>query len=114
MIRTGHAPSSLRDPGLLAGALARPRNRAHYEQIDLIEQASTLIVAVAKAHPFIDGNKRTAMQLGIQFLDINGLEFTGDSELLAVLVEESVEMTSHDDGIVHIDQWLRLFIQSGH
>jgi len=44
------------------------------------------------------------MRLGIQFLDINGLEFIGDSELLAVLVAESAEMTSHDDGIVHIDQ----------
>ncbi len=59
---------------------------------------------MAEAHPFIDGNKRTAMRLGIQFLDINGLEFIGDSELLAVLVEKSAEMTSHDDGIVHIDQ----------
>lgn len=46
-----------------------------------------LIRAIIADHPFVDGNKRTAMLTGITFLEINGLSFvvkTGEIEDFAV------------------------------
>ena len=50
----------IRDPGLLESALARPLNRAGYGEPDVVELAALYAVAIARNHPFIDGNKRTA------------------------------------------------------
>ena len=65
--------AGIRDQGLLEGAVMRPQMAAHYEEADLVEQAALLIEAVARAHAFIDGNKRTALAVGVAFLHINGM-----------------------------------------
>jgi death-on-curing family protein len=46
---------------------------AFYEQADLVTQAAILIAAIALSHPFLDGNKRTAVIAAATFLDLNGL-----------------------------------------
>jgi len=68
----------LRDRGVLEGAVARPQMLAYYEQADLIDQAAILIVGLALAHPFVDGNKRTAGIAGETFLGLNGLHIAAD------------------------------------
>ena len=50
----------LRDEGLVDSALARPANLAAYGEPDLIELAASYCVGLAKNHPFVDGNKRSA------------------------------------------------------
>lgn len=64
----------LRDENLLESALARPRQRWAYEEgIDLAELAAAYGFGIAKNHPFIDGNKRTALvSIGV-FLRMNGV-----------------------------------------
>src|SRR5919108_5125004 len=53
----------LRDRGLLDSALARRRNRYHYESAaDLVDLAAASGFAIARNHPFVDGNKRVAFQ----------------------------------------------------
>ena len=65
--------AGIRDMGLLESALDRPRNRLAYEpKTDLFELAATLCVGVAKNHPFIDGNERTALLATRAFLFLNG------------------------------------------
>ena len=63
----------LRDAGLLESALARPVNQHLYSpDSDIAELAAAYAFGLAKNHPFVDGNKRTAfLALGL-FLAVNG------------------------------------------
>ena len=64
----------LRDAGLLDSALARPLNHAGYGAPDTAELAALYAIAIARNHPFLDGNKRTAFAAMVLFLALNGLE----------------------------------------
>ena len=73
MARYGQ-PSEMRGEGesLLESAMMRPRMAAHFEGADLPKQAALLILGIAQAHPFVDGNKRAAFAAGIVLLQLNG------------------------------------------
>lgn len=65
--------SGLRDPSVVASALARPLNRAAYEyDVSLSDLAATLAFGIARNHGFVDGNKRTALASSAVFLRLNG------------------------------------------
>src|ERR1051325_10187275 len=59
----------LRDMNGLRSAVGRPQN-GYYS--DAIEEAAALFESLAQNHPFLDGNKRTAMTAAAVFLAING------------------------------------------
>lgn len=65
----------IRDEGLLHSALARPQNAAAYGEPDAAELAAAYAYGIARNHPFIDGNKRTAWVVARLFLAKNGLVF---------------------------------------
>ena len=67
--------SGLRDGGLLQGALQRPINKWQYENTDTFGCAAAYAFGIAKAHAFVDGNKRTAFVTSITFLRLNGWHF---------------------------------------
>ena len=67
--------SGLRDEGLLQGALQRPINKWQYENSDTFGCAAAYAFGVAKAHAFVDGNKRTAFVTSVTFLRLNGWHF---------------------------------------
>ena len=67
--------AGLRDAGLLESALARPLNLAAYNEPDIAELAATYAIAIARNHPFIDGNKRAAFMALVLFLALNGMAF---------------------------------------
>ena len=63
----------IRDGGLLDSALANPKNICTYNPNHTIASlASSYGFSIAKNHPFIDGNKRTAFQTMLLFLNLNG------------------------------------------
>jgi death-on-curing protein len=65
--------AGIRDEGLLASALARPRNLEAYGQdVDASALAAAYAFGVARNHPFLDGNKRTAFVVMELFLNLNG------------------------------------------
>jgi death-on-curing protein len=66
--------SGIRDEGLLESALARPLNRTAYGEPDIAELAALYAIAIARNHPFIDGNKRAAFGAMTLFLSLNGLD----------------------------------------
>ena len=68
--------SGVRDENLLASALARPQQLAHYGEPDLADLAAAYAFGIARNHPFIDGNKRTAFVACELFLLLNGAELT--------------------------------------
>ena len=67
----------MRDEGLLEFALMRPQNTVAYADADSAPDAAALAasygVAIARNHPFIDGNKRAAFLAVGLFLYLNGL-----------------------------------------
>jgi len=70
--------SGLRDLNLLETACARPINKAEYGEADVFELAAAYAFGIAKAHAFVDGNKRTAFVISITFLRLNGYTFRPD------------------------------------
>ena len=65
----------VRDRGALEAALAKPQS-GYYR--DVIEQASALLESLSQNHPFVDGNKRTAIAVTAAFLRINGFRLKFD------------------------------------
>ena len=66
--------SGLRDEGLLLSALARPENLVAYGDPDVAALAAAYAFGIARNHPFVDGNKRTALVTAAVFLMENGHE----------------------------------------
>lgn len=66
--------SGVRDRGLLQSALARPRQMFAYGsgELDLPALAACYAFGLARNHPFVDGNKRTAAVVSELFLALNG------------------------------------------
>lgn len=80
--------AGVRDIGLLESALARPKNVEAYEpEADIARLAASCGFGIAKNHPFIDGNKRTALVATRTFLILNGitLEATEEDKYLTFL-----------------------------
>jgi len=79
----------LRDDGLLSSALARPQNLLAYGEPppDLAFLAAAYAYGIARNHPFVDGNKRTALVAVRTFLILNGvnLDATQDDKVLTFL-----------------------------
>jgi len=72
----------IREESLLESALARPSMKLSYEDPppDLCDLAASYAHGLAKNHPFLDGNKRTAFVVFRLFLKWNGLEVTAPRE----------------------------------
>jgi death-on-curing protein len=82
----------LRDTGLLEGALARPQNAFAHGEEDIVILAVRLLAAIAQAHAFEQGNKRTAFGAMWHFHRLNGydLDFE-DSEFWEGSTVELIE-----------------------
>ena len=72
----------VRDEGLLLSALARPQNLYVYseETPDISALAESLAYGIAKNHPFVDGNKRTALVVSRTFILLNGFNIEASQE----------------------------------
>lgn len=68
----------VRDQGLFDSALARARHLALYGQPDIADLAAAYGCGLARNHPFIDGNKRTAFVATELFLVLNGACLVAD------------------------------------
>ncbi|MCF6216985.1 MAG: type II toxin-antitoxin system death-on-curing family toxin [Emcibacter sp.] len=73
---------AIRDSGLLESALSKPKNLYHYRnpEPDLALLAASYAYGIAKNHPFVDGNKRTAFVVCRLFLKLNGTDLTATQE----------------------------------
>ncbi len=72
----------IRDRGLLESALARPEQLLAYgdPSPDRAALAAAYAFGLARNHPFIDGNKRTALVAARTFLVINGTNLVAAQE----------------------------------
>jgi death-on-curing protein len=88
--------AGVRDLGLFESALARPQNQVAYGNPDAADLAAAYGVGLAKNHPFIDGNKRTAFVAVELFLALNGHDLVAD-DADCVLTMLSVAAGSLDE-----------------
>jgi death on curing protein len=88
----------VRDNGLLDSAMARPQNLALYGEPMAAELAASYAFGIARNHPFVDGNKRTAAVVSETFLILNGSALNAtDAELVvAFLALASGELTEEE------------------
>ncbi|WP_374990398.1 type II toxin-antitoxin system death-on-curing family toxin [Sphingosinicella sp. LHD-64] len=74
----------VRDATLLESAMARPQNLAAYGEPDAADLAAAYAFGIARNHPFVDGNKRTAAVVSETFLVLNGYSLGASDAELAV------------------------------
>ena len=92
----------IRDLGALEAAVFRPQT-GYYE--DSIAEAAALFESIVQNHPFLDGNKRTALAAADVHLRMNGLELAGDSMdhhrfIIGLMEDDDLDWRA-------IDSWLR-------
>ena len=97
----------IRDLGLLESALARPRNIWAYAdtQPSLAVLGAAYAFGISSNHPFVDGNKRTALVVSFAFLDVNGVEVVASQEdaFLTILGLAAGEITEDQ-----LAQWFQI------
>lgn len=77
----------IRDAGLFESALARARHLAAYGEADAAALAAAYGYGLARNHPFVDGNKRTAFVAVELFLALNGFDLTaGDGDCVLTML----------------------------
>jgi death on curing protein len=74
-IRRYGGQSGLRDWALLQSALAQPQASfaGQWLHKDLYTMAAAYSYHLCQNHPFVDGNKRTALASALVFLELNGI-----------------------------------------
>jgi len=99
-------PAGVRDRGMLESALGRPRQKFAYGglDIDLPALAAAYAFGLARNHPFVDGNKRTAAVACELFLELNGyLLVAADEDLYPVFAALAAGDLPEDQ----LAEWLR-------
>ena len=103
--RFGGTPG-IRDIGLVESAVARPM--ATFDGVDLYEtvfdKAAALLQSLLKNHPFVDGNKRTALSSAGIYLKINGYDLKNYHE---EEVDFGVQVDTKQLSIENISAWLK-------
>ena len=77
-------PAGIRDEASFESALARPQQLFAYGTPTVFDLAASYAFGLAKNHPFLDGNKRTAFVTAILFLELNGYVFQAEEADAAV------------------------------
>lgn len=90
----------IRDAGALASAMARPRNLSQCgdPKPDAAALAAAYAFGIARNHPFVDGNKRTAAVVAETFLALNSCQLqASDAELVVTIVALAAGDLSEDE-----------------
>ena len=95
----------VRDEDMLESAIARPQNLAAYGAPELFDLAAGHAFGLAKNHPFVDGNKRTAYLSTYVFLGLNGWELDADeAEAAAITIDLAAGEVSEEEFAL----WLKI------
>ena len=96
--------SGVRHTGLLESALARPLNLDAYGRPDAAALAAAYACGIARNHPFIDGNKRTALVIAETFLELNDSELKADNVACVDTMLQVAAGTMDEDSMA---EWIR-------
>ncbi len=106
MVKRFGGSHGVRDMGLVESAVARPQATfgGEYLYQSIFDKGAALLQSLLKNHPFIDGNKRTALTSAGLFLKINGwrLKNTHNEE-----IEFAVKVDNYNLTLEQISKWLK-------
>lgn len=98
--------SGLRDIGLLESAIYTPQasfgGRDLYPSI--FEKGAALLQSLLKNHPFVEGNKRTALSSAAIFLKLNGYSLINRHK---EEVEVAIKVDKQNLDVEEISNWLK-------
>jgi death on curing protein len=96
----------VRDLGLLQSAVTRPRATFQGKDLyrDVFFKAAALMESLSQNHPFIDGNKRTAISSAAIFLELNGHKLEAEQK---EVVTFAVSVATGKRRFEEIVEWLR-------
>ena len=103
--RTGGV-SGVRDVGLMESAVARPQATSGQNDLypDVWSKAAALMHSLIKNHPFLDGNKRTALTATAMFLELNDYTLAASNDaVLAFTMHVAVDRVE----LTEMAEWLK-------
>jgi death on curing protein len=106
VIRLSGGSLGVRDHGVLTGCLDRPKTAFGGSDMypTLHTKAAVYIDTVARNHPLIDGNKRTAFLSGARFLAMNDVALNMDDD---EIVRGMIWIVTEHPSIEQIAEWLK-------
>ncbi|WP_429885482.1 type II toxin-antitoxin system death-on-curing family toxin [Geoalkalibacter halelectricus] len=112
LIETTGGSHGVRDLAALQAAAARPQ--ATFEGNDLYpaihDKAAAVLESLIRSHPFIDGNKRTAITASGLFLRRNGRILSAEQETLYIF---TIRMATGEADFAEAREWLLQHTRDG-
>ena len=98
----------MRDINLLSSAIAMPLASFsnNYLHTNIYEMAAAYTFHMCQHHPFVDGNKRTALASALVFLDMNGISISDPS---GRLYDSMMSLASGKMGRLNLPKYCALF-----
>lgn len=98
-------PNGLRDLGRLESAIATQTQNVFGQELyeTVIRKAAAMIRNTIIDHPFVDGNKRTAMLAGLTFLKLNTINVKFEAREIE---DFAVSVVTNHLAIEEIDSWI--------
>jgi death-on-curing protein len=101
--------AGIRDRGLFESAMARPQNLLACGEPDLAQLAAAYAYGIARNHPFLDGNKRTAAVVAETFIRLNsGFVSATDAEVVVLFLGLAAGEIDEEE----LAEWFRARIAS--
>ncbi len=102
--------AGLRDMGALQSALAAPRQTMFGEELysGIADKSAIILYLLTQNHPFVDGNKRTALSACFWFLESNGYTLDVGSENL---YQFTIDIASGHLDKGAVTAWIRKYLR---
>lgn len=106
MVKRFGGSEGVRDLGLVESAVARPQSSfgGEYLYKNIFDMAAALLQSLLKNHPFVDGNKRTALSSASIFLELNGHKLINNHQ---EEVDFAVSVDNSNLTLEQISTWLK-------
>lgn len=96
----------IRNVEALEAAAERPKTPFARKDLypDIFSKSASVMHSLIASHPFVDGNKRTAIHAAMTMLELNGYRFkVSQKEIIAFTLKVATEKTSVEE----IAAWLK-------
>jgi len=106
MVKRFGGSHGIRDIGLIESAVARPQATFGGKHLysSLFDKAAALLQSLLKNHPFVDGNKRTALVSAGVFLKKNGYKLINNHKQE---IEFAIRVDNGNLTVEQISKWLK-------
>lgn len=98
--------AGLRDLGRLEAAIATQTQNVFNEELypSIVDKTAAVVRGIIADHPFVNGNKRTAILAGLTLLEINHVQFSAEP---GEIEDFAVQVATHKLDIPAVVSWLQ-------